>query len=240
MAGHKRVDHFGASVAGPAHRAARKLNEDRWLGASGSFGSLIVVSDGVGSKPQARRGAQGACVATLRAVRSWFSDGGRSVEQLLPRIEAFWLEEIAPHDRTDCAATCLMALAHRDGGTYVAALGDGMAAVRTGRTVERIEFPRGSAYLNETMSLGGSGAWASRRYGVSEVDAVVLASDGVSDDLRSDRIADFVAWLTDDIAPMQPQPRWRQLCRELHNWPTPNHLDDKTLAVLSWPPAGAL
>jgi hypothetical protein len=131
MAIQKRVDYFGASVAGPAHRVARKLNEDRWLGASGSFGSLIVVSDGLGSKPQARRGAQAACTATLRAVRSWFSEGGGSFEQLLPRIEAFWLEEIAPHDRTDCAATCLMALAHRDGGSYVAALGDGMAALNS-------------------------------------------------------------------------------------------------------------
>jgi serine/threonine protein phosphatase PrpC len=241
MAIQKRVDYFGASVAGPAHRVARKLNEDRWLGASGSFGSLIVVSDGLGSKPQARRGAQAACTATLRAVRSWFSEGGGSFEQLLPRIEAFWLEEIAPHDRTDCAATCLMALAHRDGGSYVAALGDGMAAVRSGRAVDRIEFPRGSsAFSNETMSLGGSGTWASRRYGVAEVDAVVLASDGVSDDLRSDRIADFIAWLTDDIAPLQPQPRWRQLCRELHDWPTPRHLDDKTLAVLTWRPAEAV
>lgn len=239
MARHKRVDYFGASVAGPAHRAARQLNEDRWLGASGSFGSLIVVSDGLGSKPQARRGAQGACIATLRAVRSWFSDGEGTVEQLLRRIEAFWLEEIAPYDRTDCAATCLMALAHQNGGAYVAALGDGMAAVRSGRTVERIEFPRGLAFSNETMSLGGSGTWASRRYGVSEVDAIVLASDGVSDDLQSDRIADFVAWLTDDIGPLQPQPRWRQLCHELHNWPTPRHLDDKSLAVLSWRPAGA-
>jgi hypothetical protein len=67
----------------------------------------------------------------------------------------------------------------------------------------------------------------------------VLASDGVSDDLRPDRLADFVAWLKDEIAALQPVARWRSLRRELTEWPTPRHLDDKTIAVLAWPNGGA-
>ena len=235
MARWRRVDYFGASVSGPAHRALRKPNEDQWLGASGAFGSLIVVSDGLGSRCRARHGARKACVATLRAVNAWHKDGIGSFDNFVARIEPLWLEEISPFDRSDCAATCLLALAHRDGRTFVAALGDGMAAVRTHGAVERVEHPRASGFSNETQSLGSGGVWAKRSFERTEVDIAVLASDGVSDDIRPDRLADFVAWLKEDIATLQPKNRWRSLQRELNEWPTPRHLDDKTIAVLTWP-----
>lgn len=235
MARRSYVDYFGASVAGPAHRALRKPNEDQWLGASGAFGSLVVVSDGLGSKERARHGATKACIATLRAVRGWHKAGTCSFDDLVSRIEPLWLEEIAPFDRLDCAATCLLALAHHDGRTYVAALGDGMAAVRRRGAIERVERPRASDFSNETQSLGSGGVWAKRCFECAEIDIAVLASDGVSDDLRPERLADFVAWLKDEIATLQPVPRWRSLRRELSEWPTPRHLDDKTIAVLSWP-----
>ena len=110
MARRSRVDYFGASVAGPAHRALRKPNEDQWLGASGAFGSLVVVSDGLGSKDRARHGAKKACVATLRAVRAWHKDGTGSLDDLVDRIEPLWLEEIVPFDRSDCAARAARSL----------------------------------------------------------------------------------------------------------------------------------
>lgn len=230
-----RVDFFGASVAGPAHRALRRPNEDQWLGAAGAFGSLVVVSDGLGSKSQARHGARKACVATLRAVRDWHKAGTRSLDDLVGRIEPLWLAEIEPFHRSDCAATCLLALAHVGGSAYFAAIGDGMLAVRMRGVIERVEHPRGSSFSNETQSLGSGGVWATRCFERSEIDMAVLASDGVSDDLRPDRLADFVAWLNDEFAHLQPLARWRSLRRELAQWPTPRHLDDKTIAVLVWP-----
>ena len=117
MVDREKVSYFGASVRGPAHRAESKPNEDCWLGATGRFGSLIVVSDGLGSKPQARRGAQSACIATLRAVRSWFAEDAGPVERIPARIEALWLDAVAPYTGADCASTCLVAAALRDGRT---------------------------------------------------------------------------------------------------------------------------
>lgn len=235
MARCSHVDYFGASVSGPAHRALRKPNEDQWLGVSGTFGTLIVVSDGLGSRCRARHGARKACIATLRAVRAWHKDGNGSCDDLVDRIEPLWLEEIAPFDRSDCAATCLLALAHRDGRTFVAALGDGMAAVRTHGAIERVEHSRASGFSNETQSLGNGGVWAKRCFERAEVDIAVLASDGVSDDIRPDRLADFIDWLKKEVATLRPMNRWHSLRRELNEWPTPRHLDDKTIAVLTWP-----
>lgn len=232
MSNHRTHDYFGASIVGPRHRAERKPNEDSWLGARGAFGTLVVVSDGMGSRREARRGAQMACRAVLDAVRSWHRAGTRDLEELLARIEPVWCSLIAPSTAHDCAATCLFALAHTCGQVHVAAIGDGLALLRTRRRLEWIVGPRSNGFANETAALGHSRPWTSRSFPCAGGEVVVLATDGVADDLLPERIDDFVQWLMDDFASMAPSQRWRALQRELKNWPTPHHNDDKTLVVL--------
>jgi serine/threonine protein phosphatase PrpC len=226
-------EYFGASVAGPRHRAEGRRNEDSWLGIRGAFGTLVVVSDGMGSKRDARRGAQMACRAVLDAVRAWHKAGSSSVDMLLVRIEPLWLALVAPATGRDCAATCLFALAHSRGQLHVAAIGDGFALRRTSRGVEWIVGERKGGFANETDALGYSASWTSRSFPIDGEATVVLATDGVADDLLPERIEAFVQWLLDDFAGMAPAERWRALQRELRNWPTPHHTDDKTLVVLA-------
>ena len=92
-----------------------------------------------------------ACRAVLDAVRAWHKAGNGAVADLLQRIEPLWLERIAPSIARDCAATCLFALAHSRGQVHVAAIGDGMALLRTkdGR-LEWVVGPRASGFSNET------------------------------------------------------------------------------------------
>ncbi len=226
-------DYFGASVVGPRHRVEGKLNEDSWLGARGAFGTLVVVSDGMGSRREARRGAQMACRAVLAAVRSWHKTGAGDLDELLIRIEPAWRALIAPSTACDCAATCLFALAHAYGQVHVAAIGDGLALLRTRLGLEWIVGPRSSGFANETAALGSSASWTSQSFPRAGGDVVVLATDGVADDLLPERIDGFVQWLMDDFGGMAPNQRWRALQRELKDWPTPRHTDDKTLVVLA-------
>jgi hypothetical protein len=67
----------------------------------------------------------------------------------------------------------------------------------------------------------------------------VLATDGVADDLISEKLDAFCNWLVDDFLDLNPLKRWRRLQTELRNWPTPGHIDDKTLAVLRVPAMAA-
>jgi hypothetical protein len=62
---------------------------------------------------------------------------------------------------------------------------------------------------------------------------LLLATDGVSEDLEPDRIGDLAAWVVDELACLA-QPG-RALAHELRNWPVPHHQDDKTLLAL-WIP----
>lgn len=175
-----------------------------------------------------------ACRAVHDAVRSWHNARTETVEDLVRRIEPIWLQRIAPSAARDCAATCLFALAHASGHVHVAGIGDGMALLRTrDGLLEWVVGPRTSGFANETEALGQSAPWACRSFAHADGSVVLLASDGVADDLLVDRIDGFLTWLMDEFATLSPSRRWRMLRRELTAWPTPGHTDDKTLVVLA-------
>lgn len=227
--------YFGASVAGPRHCAERKPNEDCWLGAKRAFGTLIVVSDGMGSRSEARRGSRMACRAVLDAVSAWHKESAKTFDDLLSSIEPRWLDLIAPASARDCAATCLFALMHTNGNLYVAGIGDGMALTQHHGSLTWTIGPRTSDFGNETKALGSGASWTRRDLQSPSGNVVVLATDGVADDLVTERIPGFVQWLVEVFAVLQPYPRWRALENELKNWPTPRHTDDKTIAILIQP-----
>jgi serine/threonine protein phosphatase PrpC len=174
-----------------------------------------------------------ACHSVLEAVRAWHKAGAGAVDDLLQRIEPLWVKSIAPSVARDSAATCLFALAQARGQVHVAAIGDGMAVHRTrdGR-LDWVVGPRAAGFANDTEALGQGSSWTRRTFLRAEGDVVVLASDGVADDLLSDRVEGFLSWLMEEFAALPPSRRWRALRRELMEWPTPHHTDDKTLVVL--------
>jgi serine/threonine protein phosphatase PrpC len=173
-----------------------------------------------------------ACRAVVEAVRAWHKSGAPSLGELLDSIEPLWTALIAPSTAHDSAATCLFALAHARGQLHIAAVGDGLAVLRTKKGIEWVSGDRGAAFANETDALGNTASWTSRSLPRATGDVVVLATDGVADDLLPERFDGFVQWLMDEFSVLSPSQRWRALQRELINWPTPHHTDDKTLAVL--------
>lgn len=225
--------YFGVSVQGPWHLSRHLPNEDAWLGARGRFGAIAAVSDGMGSRPQSRRGARAACKAVLKAVRQWHHDEPGGDIGLVELVSRVWHEDIAPCTAHDCAATCLIALMRPAGELIAAGVGDGMIIVKLpGEPVQWLVGPRAAGFGDETDSLGMDPSWRIRRLDCSGGATVVLATDGIADDLLPERIDGFVDWLVEDYAGMAPRSRWRALGRELRAWPTPQHLDDKTLVVI--------
>ncbi len=98
---------------------------------------------------------------------------------------------------------------------------------------------RGDGFSNETSGLGASRtprAWKLEELPPTDQDRMaVLATDGVSDDLIPEKLDGLCDWLADSFQSLPPAARWRALAAELRAWPTPGHLDDKTLAVVHTP-----
>ena len=64
----------------------------------------------------------------------------------------------------------------------------------------------------------------------AECTAVLLCTDGVSDDL--DNPDGFVTGLVEACRPLAAASASRHMRQMLGNWPTPKHTDDKTIACL--------
>jgi serine/threonine protein phosphatase PrpC len=227
---------FGASVTGSQHKRDRRPNEDAWMGGQSKFGTFIAISDGLGSKPNARQGAKMACRAVKDASRHWGNSVDASPTLLLRLIHILWNLYVLPASENDSATTCLFAVISSERKLVMAQLGDGLVAMRKADgTLHRLNFER-TGFSNQTTGLGISRStqdWQILTLPVLEIgDAILLATDGISEDLQSDRLSDFIAMLLTDFAPMPPYQRWQALCRELREFPVPNHLDDKTLAML--------
>lgn len=227
---------FGSSVRGRSHIQQNRPNEDAWIGTTGSFGTAIVVSDGMGSKPNARIGSQMACRAVKDALKPWAKSENAPTATLLRLVHLFWGLRILPAREEDSVATCLFAVVIPSGELTIAQLGDGIAAIRHGDGSLEILQSERQGFTNQTTGLGI--AKTTKNWTVitkprlSPNSAVLLATDGIADDLVGDRIGDFIHTLITDFGAMVPLERRYALHRELRNWATPKHLDDKTLAVL--------
>ncbi|RMG19790.1 MAG: protein phosphatase 2C domain-containing protein [Deltaproteobacteria bacterium] len=233
----RTVDTFGASVRGPRNRREGRANQDAWARASGPFGDLIVVCDGMGSRPNSSVGARAACAAAKKAVRLWPGTASSADPRLLVRlVEILWRLELTPRMASDCATTCAMALREPDGNILIAGLGDGLAVIKwADGSLSTLGGRDAGAFGDETLALGTTHEIDDWWIGVEPPGSgrtVVLATDGVADDIDSSRLAGFVDWLADDIGPIEAATRWRRLRRELQDWPVPHHVDDKTIAIL--------
>jgi hypothetical protein len=159
-----------------------------------------------------------------------------SIEDLIRLIEVAWRIRLQSLTPDTAATTCLLFAEDGHGRAVLAQLGDGLIARRGADGAVAIHPSRGAGF-GLTHALGAPHTLADWSLALARPlttgEAVVLATDGVSEDLEQARLGDLTAWVTGDLA-AHPSPG-RALARELRAWPVPNHQDDKTLLVM-WKP----
>lgn len=231
------IQTYGASVQGPRNRREGCANQDAWIRAAGAFGHLIGVCDGMGSRRASGTGARAACQALRRAVPLWpGTSSSADPTNLVRLVEILWRLELAPRPPAECASTCAFALREPDGHLLLAGLGDGLAIVRGAGGVTTFGGRNPDSFGDETLALGTPHRiddWWIVNEPPRRGRIVVLATDGVADDLDMEKLGAFTDWLLTDVARLAPVARWRRLYRELRDWPVPGHVDDKTVAVLT-------
>ena len=151
-------------------------------------------------------------------------------------VETLWRLGIRQRKPADCACTCMFALREPDGRLVLAGLGDGLAMIRHRNNDLAVFGGREVAVFgNDTLALGTPHRiedWWIASDPPHPNRVVVLATDGVADDLEPARRGALADWLSGEIRQLPAGARWRRLCRELRQWPVPHHVDDKTIAVM--------
>lgn len=226
-----RFKAYAATVTGPRHQRLHQENQDAVLVRIWRDQWLAVVSDGVGSRLHADIGSQMACASVCHIVRgSKFNEPDRS---LILSIYRNWLDRLGHIEPDDAAATCLFAWGLRTGETRLFQLGDGAIFYHTNR-FGSIKNSDEMKFSNETTGLGISrkmSDWMCDRVTLTDpTHAVALMTDGISDDLVNEE--QLLPILHTSLNKKSPRLGKKWLKKQLYDWDTPHHTDDKTIALV--------
>ena len=234
-----RFEYLAASARGPLHAELGTDNQDAWMAVRSDSGVVVAVADGMGSKPMAAVGARTACRAAVAAAEVWWKAVSPPAQALPGLIESIWRAWLGRVPPDEARATCLVAAASRQGDLVIATLGDGLALLASEENEVDVVTPERQGFGNETDALGRAAstrAWSVlARPQMAPGSVVLLTTDGVADDLVVERRAEFAHEVVTSFGSL---PSWEgsvALWRALHEWPTPGHTGDKTVAVL-WRP----
>lgn len=227
-----KVSSLSVSVKGPGHKLNGLPNQDSILVKKVPTGWLAVVCDGMGSKSHADVGSRLATQAVYQLVcESSFDIDSRT---LIKRIYQHWIDSLGKVNPRQAVTTCLFSWLTHDGNLRTFQLGDGaIFSSDQGGFVQSNTLD--SRFGNETTGLGISTNFSDWKVGESQLQCgefVAVMTDGISEDLISGMESEFVGSIIENTFSKSARRAKTWLKKELQHWGTPNHLDDKTLALL--------
>ena len=188
-------------------------------------GDAIAVADGLGSAARAEEAAKAAVALALGPVREALQAG------LAPSALPQWLATLwrdAPGIDDELATTLLFAV-QCTAYTVVGQVGDGLVAVGKHDDLTQVASGRG-AWGNQTEALPHDTV---RVIVIPRDSTVLLATDGVSDDLRPGSEGPLAVQLTTLAVNHGKETAHDHIRAWLTDWKAPRSLDDRSIALLT-------
>lgn len=223
------IRHLSVSVIGPGHLLNGQPNQDSVLVKRVPNGWLAVVCDGMGSKLHSDVGSRQACRTAFDVIKT--VDFSIESKTLIKLIYQKWLNSLGVIKASDAVTTCLIAWLSDSRELRTFQLGDGLILTSQQATgwLDTNDFG------NITTGLGKSklfSDWQVSQQQLKVGDVIALMTDGISEDLNQDMELSFVNTIVESTNGKSIRQAKTWLKSEFRNWGTPNHTDDKTLAVL--------
>lgn len=222
-----------SSVRGNLHIKDGLPNQDSYLVKRYKFGTVLIVSDGMGSHKHADVGSHSVCKAVSEAIQIWVNAKCDDIRLLIPIIHSLWNLDIYPYSRRECGATCLFAFLSIQGKLYMGQLGDGNIYYRVDeqffvlKTKEE-DFANLTTGVNDIKSYED---WT-----LVSIDtagkkvAVSLMTDGVSENLVENRKQEFVELIWKKLSSRSNlSERNNIIYKILRQWNPVNAGDDRTI-----------
>ncbi|MEO1940462.1 MAG: protein phosphatase 2C domain-containing protein [Candidatus Thioglobus sp.] len=223
------IQQISVSVIGPGHLLSGQPNQDSVLVKSVPTGWLAVVCDGMGSKSHADLGSKLACRAVFNIIKK--AKFTIDSKELIKLFYQQWLNSLGNVNANDAVTTCLICWLSHQGELRTFQLGDGL--ILTSQTVH--EHGDSNNFGNITTGLGKSrkfSDWQVTQQQLSKGDVIALMTDGISEDINQGVEMEFVNAISKSIKGKSIRQAKTWLKNEFKTWATPNHTDDKSLALL--------
>ena len=227
---------WGISVRGTAHAYHGLPNQDAFLIRKTQNGVAAVVADGLGSKPYADVGAQQACRAAVRAIKTFENRSDIAFSDLLMLIQSYWISALTAYPASNCSATCLF-LYVTDTDITAARLGDGMICLLGKNAADSVVLTdeKEDSFANATDCLTSEhilSKWEIKKYERSLFTSAVICTDGIASDLQDGAHRDFVRELTIQSVQKSVYKNRSDAKKWLTAWPVTGSGDDKTLIFM--------
>lgn len=225
----------GSTVIGPAHKQDNQPNQDAVIVHGIRKGWCIAVCDGLGSREKSHIGSQKAAQMLRHSLRLQHKNNAITPLQISLLTQSSWLDLLG-RNRRSYETTCIWAHIRANGTGQAAQIGDGLLLIKADG-VFRVISPAREGFGNQTLSLGQAKTteWTTIEFRLTKAgDGVLLMTDGISDDLISDQLEGFFDAIFQQLNKSNKRRSKRWLTKELEEWSTPKHGDDKSIAGIFW------
>lgn len=222
-----------ASVKGMLHEGGNIPNQDAYSVKRHKFGTILVVSDGLGSKKYSDIGSKAVGKAVDRAVQIWNGYVEKDIRLLIPLIVSVWNMEIFPYSQRECGATCLFAIILNDGHVFLGQLGDGSIYISIDDELKLLR-EKEDDFTNLTVCMGGFSNysdWSLKEcYVGKKTFGIVMMTDGVSETIVDEKKEDFIKLLFKRLSECENLSKRNNLVYKiLSEWKSVSAGDDRTL-----------
>lgn len=222
-----------STIKGKFHELKKMSNQDSYIVKKYKFGTILVVSDGIGSHPHSDVGSEAVCKAVCGAIQLWQQKGCNEPRLLIPLIHSLWGINVYPYAKNECGATCLFAYVSNAGNLYLGQLGDGNIYVSIENEIKLLKTKE-DEFSNVTSEMSGISSfheWSIKTYDVRDkLIKICMMTDGVSETLKEDTKQEFVELIWKKIEQCENlQTRNMLIYSLLANWNSINAGDDRTL-----------
>lgn len=194
---------------------------------------LAVLADGLGSAKWSRLGAKCACESAVQAYLSR-SDENCDWIQSIPDI---WRQLVNETGKlpSECSTTCALVFVDYSTQTITkASIGDTLVIVKPDDSLSDLD-ENTDDFLNETTCLGHSDIqrFCVEEFAYSTKFQILLATDGIAEDLELSRIGDFMSFIKKSCARLSRFESRTFLRRNISKAFSKFNNDDKSM-IFAW------
>lgn len=227
----------GASIIGPAHIRQHMPNQDAFKFCNYRYGCVMAVADGVGSDRYSHFGSKAVVQAVHEAFCAYVR-GDINRTQITKSIYRYYISILKKRYQLAASTTCLFAAYIFNQGLYLGLIGDGIICGSI-NSQPFVMQKTSDAFANIVKPLSPqrpNPTWTTKYIPEHRLNSIrlMLATDGVSEDILPNKESDFASYLIDYVNSWRAKDRQIKLLNILENWETPKSLDDKTIVLFQY------
>ena len=227
----------GASVAGSVHVRQNMPNQDAFKCRNYGYGYVMAVADGVGSDRYSHFGSK-AVVQAVHEAFCAYARGDLRRTQITKSIYRQYISILKKRYQSAASTTCLFAAYIFNQGLYLGLIGDGIICgyISSQPFIMQNTSDSFSNIVKPLSPQKPHPNWITKFIPENRLTSIqlMLATDGVSEDILPNKETDFVGYLIDCINARREEDRQMKLLNLLENWETPKSLDDKTIVLFQY------